>query len=222
MLTGLVLAAVCLGYLPTVEGLAIAIINANPLVAAPAVAVAAIRSRSRTDRVSHPELVGAFLRSVAAELRAGRSLRVALVDSARLDSRLGLDRVVRMAAAGRPMEQVADEMAACRGMSATATAVRVAAMTGGSAVPVFVALAADSADEGALARERRELTVQARWSVAIVAGFPLAVLCYQVMSGRAMELIRQGPLGVGLLAVGVTLLGLGLGSVAILMNRTKR
>ena len=222
MLSGLVLAAVCLGYLPPVEGLAIAIIHSHPLVAAPALAIAALRSRSRTDRVSRSELVAAFLRSVAAELRAGRSLRVALVDSAHLDSRLGLDRVVRVAAAGRPMEQVADEMAACREMSAIATAVRVAAMTGGSAVPVFVSLAADSADEGALARERRELTVQARLSIAIVAGFPIAVLSYHVISGRALELIRQGPLGAGLVTVGVTLLGLGLGSVAILLNRTKR
>jgi hypothetical protein len=59
-------------------------------------------------------------------------------------------------------------------------------------------------------------------SIAVVAGFPIAVLCYQVISGRAVELIRQGPIGVGLVTVGVTLLGLGLGSVAILMNRTKQ
>jgi Flp pilus assembly protein TadB len=216
------LAAVCLGYLPLVEGLAIAFIYAQPLVAVPVVGLAAVRSRKLAERTSHPELVAAFLRSVAAELRAGRSLRVALVDSARPDPRLGLARVVRVAAAGRPMEQVADEMAACPGMSGVATALRVAAMTGGSAVPVFESLATEATDEAALARERRELTVQARLSIAVVAGFPIAVLCYQVASGQAMDLVRQGPVGVGLLVIGVGLMGLGLGTVAILMRRARR
>lgn len=222
MLTGLMLAAVCLGYLPAVEGIAIVVIYAQPLAALPALALAVMRSRKAADRASHPELVAAFLRSVAAELRAGRSLRVALVDSARLDPRLGLARIVRVAAAGRPMEQVADEMATCPGMSGIATALRVAAMTGGSAVPVFESLAVDATDEAALARERRELTVQARLSIAVVAGFPIAILGYQLTSGQAMELVRQGFVGVALLAIGVGLLGLGLATVAILMRRARR
>jgi len=222
VLTGLILAAVCLGYLPRVEGTAIAVIYTQPLLAFPAVAVAVVRSRRAADRTSAPEQVAVFLRSVAAELRAGRSLRVALVDSARLDPRLGLDQIVRVAAAGRPMEQVADEMATHRGMSGIATALRVAAMTGGSAVPVFESLAVDATDEAALARERRELTVQARLSIAVVAGFPVAVLGYQVTSGQAMELVRQGSAGVALLVVGVGLLSLGLAVVAILMRRARR
>ena len=222
MLTALMLAAVCLGYLPLVEGLAIVLIYSEPLVAVPLVGLAAIRSRKLADRASQPEIVAAFLRSVAAELRAGRSLRVALVDSARVEARLGLTRVVRVAAAGRPMEQVADEMAACPGMMGVATALRVAAMTGGSAVPVFESLAADATDEAALVRERRELTVQARLSIAVVAGFPIAVLCYQVASGQAMDLVRNGPIGVGLLIVGASLLGLGLGTTAILLRRARR
>ncbi|HUP16641.1 MAG TPA: type II secretion system F family protein [Acidimicrobiia bacterium] len=222
MLTGLMLAAVSLGFVPAIEGIAVVVIHTQPVVALPAVALAVIRSRRASDRTSQPELIAAFLRSVAAELRAGRSLRVALVDSARLDPRLGLARIVRVAAAGRPMEQVADEMSTCPGMAGIATALRVAAMTGGSAVPVFESLAVDAADEAALVRERRELTVQARLSIAVVAGFPIAVLGYQVSSGQAMELVRQGSVGVGLLIVGVGLLGLGLGAVAILMRRARR
>ena len=222
MLTGVMLAAVSLGLVPAIEGIAVVVIYTQPIVALPALALAAIRSRRASDRTSQPELVAAFLRSVAAELRAGRSLRVALIDSARLDPRLGLSRIVRVAAAGRPMEQVADEMSTCPGMAGIATALRVAAMTGGSAVPVFESLAVDAADEAALVRERRELTVQARLSIAVVAGFPIAVLGYQISSGQAMELVRQGPVGVGLLIVGVGLLGLGLGAVAILMRRARR
>jgi Flp pilus assembly protein TadB len=222
MLTGLVLAAVCLGYLPGIEGIAVALIYTQPVVALPAVALAVMRSRKASDRTSQPELVATFLRSVAAELRAGRSLRVALVDSARLDPRLGLARIVRVAAAGRPMEQVADEMATCPGMTGIATALRVAAMTGGSAVPVFESLVVDATDEVALARERRELTVQARLSIAVVAGFPIAVLGYQVTSGQAMELVREGSAGVALLIIGVGLLGLGLAAVAFLMRRARR
>jgi len=219
VLTALLLGAVCLGYLPAVGGVAIAVIHAHPLVAVPALGMAVVRSRRLADRSSHPEMVASFLRSVAAELRAGRSLRVAVVDCARLDPRLGLSRVIRVAAAGRPMEQVADEMAACRGMEAVATALRVAALTGGSAVPVFESLAGDATDEAALARERRELTVQARLSIAVVGGFPLAVLCYQLVSGQAMRLVRQGTVGIGLLTLGVSLLALGLGAVALLMRR---
>ena len=222
MLTGVMLAAVSLGLVPAIEGIAVVVIYTQPVVALPALALAVIRSRRASDRTSRPELVAAFLRSVAGELRAGRSLRVALVDSARLDPRLGLARIVRVAAAGRPMEQVADEMSSCPGMSGIATALRVAAMTGGSAVPVFESLAVDAADEAALVRERRELTVQARLSIAVVAGFPIAVLGYQISSGQAMVLVRQGPVGVGLLIVGVGLLGLGLGAVAILMRRARR
>jgi Flp pilus assembly protein TadB len=222
VLTGLMLAAVSLGLVPAIEGIAVVVIYTQPVVALPAVALAVIRSRRASDRTSQPELVAAFLRSVAAELRAGQSLRVALIDSARLDPRLGLSRIVRVAAAGRPMEQVADEMSTCPGMAGIATALRVAAMTGGSAVPVFESLAVDAADEAALVRERRELTVQARLSIAVVAGFPIAVLGYQISSGQAMELVHQGSVGVGLLIVGVGLLGLGLGAVAILMRRARR
>ena len=222
MLTGLMLAAICLGYLPRVEGIAIVIIHSQPLIALPAVALAVVSSRKGADRASPPDLVAAFLRSVSAELRAGRSLRVALVDSARLDPRLGLARIVRVAGAGRPMEQVADEMATCPGMSGIASALRVAAMTGGSAVPVFESLAIDAADEAALARERRELTVQARLSIAVVAGFPIAVLGYQIASGQAMRLVRQGSAGIALLIVGVGLLSFGLAVVAILMRKARR
>ena len=222
MLIGLILAAVCLGYLPLVEGVAAAVVLFEPLMAVPAVGLAVIRSRRQANRSSHPELVAALVRSVSAELRAGRSLRVALVDSARIEPRLGLARVVRVAAAGRPMEDVADELSGCRGMSGIATAVRVSAMTGASAVPVFESLGTEAAEEAALARERRELTVQARLSIAVVAGFPIAVLCYQVASGQAIELVRQGPIGVGLLLIGVSLLGLGLGIVGLLMRRARR
>jgi Flp pilus assembly protein TadB len=218
----LLLAAVCLGYLPAAEGIAVIAIHTQPLVALPALALAVVRSRKAADRTSQPELIAVFLRSVAAELRAGRSLRVALVDSARLDPRIGLGRIVRVAAAGRPMEQVADVMATCPGMSAIATALRVAALTGGSAVPVFESLAVDATDEAALARERRELTVQARLSIAVVAGFPIAVLGYQITSGQAMELVRRGPVGVALLVIGVGFLGIGLGAVALLMRRARR
>ena len=220
-MTGLVLGAVCLGYLPAPAGIAIAVISANPWAAVPAVGIAVIRSRKLADRTSVPEMAAAMLRSVAAELRAGRSLRMALVDSARHEPRLDLGRMIRLAEAGRPMEQVADELGSCQGLSAAAAAVRVAAMTGGSAVPVFGSLAADAADEAALQRERRELTVQARLSIAVVAGFPIAVLSYQIFSGQAMGLIRQGPVGAGLLVGGVTLLGLGLAVVAILMRRAR-
>lgn len=89
-------------------------------------------------------------------------------------------------------------------------------------MPIFESLAVDATDEAALARERRELTVQARLSIAVVAGFPIAVLGYQISSGQAIELVRRGPVGVALLVIGVGFLGIGLGAVALLMRRARR
>lgn len=221
MLTALLLAAVLVGYLPVVGGIAVAVIHFNPILAVPALALAALKSHKATDRSAHSERIAVFLRAIASELRAGKSLRAALVDCARLDSNLGLSRVVRVAAAGRSMGEVADEVAACPGMKAVATALRVAATTGGSAVPVFESLASDASDEAALERERRELTVQARLSIGIVGGFPVAVIGYQVVSGQALRLVRQGPVGAGILVVGVALLAFGLGAVAVLMRKVR-
>jgi hypothetical protein len=64
--------------------------------------------------------------------------------------------------------------------------------------------------------------VHARLSIAVVAGFPIAVVGYQVASGQAMELVRAGSVGVAMLIIGVGLLGLGLTAVAILMRRARR
>jgi hypothetical protein len=66
VLIGLVLAAVCLGYLPLVEGVAAAVILSEPLMAVPAVGLAMIRSRKQANRMSHPELVASLIRSVSA------------------------------------------------------------------------------------------------------------------------------------------------------------
>ena len=72
MLIGLVLAAVCLGYLPLVEGITAAVILSEPLMAAPAIGLAMIKTRKQAKSASHPELVASLVRSVSAELRAGR------------------------------------------------------------------------------------------------------------------------------------------------------
>jgi hypothetical protein len=77
-------------------------------------------------------------------------------------------------------------------------------------------------DEASIDRERRELTVAARLSVAMVGGFPLVVFAYQLISGQAARLVRSGPLGAGTLVIGSLLLAAGLGAVALLLRRARK
>ena len=178
MLTGLVLAAVCLGYLPLVEGIADrGHLLSKPWWRLPAVGAGGDQ-KQEAGRSHVASRIGGCFPSIGGRRAQGRSLAAGGVGRQRSTRSLAwgwtgscgspqpADRWNKSPTRWRP----------ARACQAIATAVRVAAMTGGSAVPVFESLAADAADEAALARERRELTVQARLSIAVVAGFPIAVL----------------------------------------------
>lgn len=221
MLTAMLVAAGVAGLVPVVPALAIAVISHQPLVAVPLVVVAASHARRRRNRRSRHDIVAGFLRLMASELRAGRSLRIALVEGVSAHGELGLSQVGRMARAGRPLDEVAAVLAARPGLTAAAAALRVASWTGGSAAPAFESLAADAGDEAALERERRELTVGARLSVMLVAGFPLAVFAHQVVSGQAAVLATSGPLGLGAVVAGLSLLAGGI-TVTVAMLKVAR
>ncbi|HEY7565199.1 MAG TPA: type II secretion system F family protein [Acidimicrobiia bacterium] len=222
MLAALIGALGVLGPVPLAVGLTVSLIWLDPILATPVVMVAVLRARSNRNRQTRHDLVAGFLRTVAAELRAGRSLRAAISGAVESVDALGLAAVGRLARAGRPLAEVASELSAHEGLGLAATAVRVAARTGGSIVDVFEMLINEAVEDADLERERRTLTVQARLSIGLVGGFPLLVLVVQVLSGETGRLLARGPVGMGILAAGSALLLAGLIAVGVMLRRARR
>lgn len=163
--------------------------------------------RSRARRAL-PGAEADFLRGVAAEVEAGASIRQAVVAAADRAPTLGLDGVVRLAAAGRPAPEVADGLARALPINGrlAAAAYRLVAETGASASAVFAGLAVRAAGAGDMAREGRALTAQARLSAWLVGGLPVVAIAALSLAGRGPDPAGAGGLliaaGVGLIAVG--------------------
>jgi Flp pilus assembly protein TadB len=222
MLTSLVVGLALGGALPLQRGLLLALAWQNPAFACLPVVAGCVGAILQKRRAPAGGLVAAFHRTVAAELRAGRSLRLALAGACRSIPELNLVLVARLAEAGRPLEEVAARLALDQRLLPASTAVRVAGMTGGSVAVVFDALTAEAVDDEALRLEQRVLTVQARLSVAMVGGFPLVFLAGQLFSGQLSSLIARGPVGAGLVAIGVALISSGLLVVVWLIRRARK
>lgn len=222
MLTSLLLALSIGGLLPMRRGLLLALVWQNPALAClPVLGGWAYALRQK--RRAHPGgSVAAFHRTVAAELQAGRSLRLSLAGACRSVVELDIVRVARLAEAGRPLEEVAAILSTDKRLLPAATAVRVAGVTGGSVAGVFDALTAEAVDDEALRLEQRVLTVQARLSVAMVGGFPLVVLAGQLLSGELSRLVARGPVGAAMVAIGASLLASGLLVVVWLIRATRK
>jgi len=174
--------------------------------------------RSGTGR---DEVEAAYLQAVASELRAGSSLRHALSAAASRATGLRLERAVRLAAAGQPLDRVAEALGVAlpRLGALAASAVRTAGVTGGKAADVFDGLALLATEEVGLARERRAATAQARFSAWIVGGIPLGYLLYAGVSGKLAVLSIAGPGGRVLLAAGFLLL---MGGIAVMWGMLRR
>jgi tight adherence protein B len=172
-------------------------------------------------RTREPE-EAVVLRRAAAELKAGKSLRMALLAAAQ-GSSLDLGRAVRLGVAGRPLAEVAVALApAMKGGQAVAAAVRVAATTGGRVSEVFDRLAVMASEEAALRRERRVLTAQARLSAGIVGGFPLVFVFWLALGGGLARLIELGPVGLWVTVVGLGFLLSGIVVVLALLWKAER
>ncbi len=166
----------------------------------------------------------AFLHGVAAELRAGAGLRGALEGAAGRAPELPLGSVARQAATGRPLPEVAAELAAAlpgNGRLAAA-AVRTAGLTGGRVADVFDGLALMALEEAELARERRVATAQARLSAMIVAGLPVLFLGVLAATGRMELLSGAGAAGLALLTAGLGLLAAGVVAIWLMIRRAER
>ena len=148
-----------------------------------------------------------FLAAVHAELRAGASLRWALADAAAAQDSPILAATRRLAAAGAPIQEVADVL---RSLPVNgrrlATAIEVVAISGGRSANLFLRLADRAAADADLARQRRTLTTQARMSALVVGGMPILWMAFGGL-GRLQLLVESGAAAVAV--VGVMLEGVG-------------
>ena len=210
------------GVIPAVVGLGLALLWSWPIPATAVLIVAMAFSLLARRRESRSVLVAAWLRALAGEMRAGGSLRQALVSSAAAFPELGLGPVARAAQVGRPLSEIGAALSLSTEQRPAAAVLNVASLTGGSIVAVVEALAVEAADDHLLTQETRSLTVAARWSVGLVGGFPLVVLAVQVSRGEVAAMLNEGPVSQILIGLGVLLLTLGMGSVLLLMRRARR
>lgn len=174
-------------------------------------------------RAAGPDAEAAVLRAMAGELAAGASLRAAVAAAAGSAEGIDLSRAARLAAAGRPMGEVAAALEAALPVNGrrAAAALHLAGRTGAAPRRVLERLAGQAADLGALARERRAMTAQARLSAAVVGGAPLALLGVLAATGRIGGLAGD-PAGRVMLGVGLVLLVGGIGVVAAMVARADR
>lgn len=162
-------------------------------------------SRESLPRRRQPEAIDEvrFLSAIAADLRAGASVRSAIAAAASGESDPMLQTVRRLALAGAPFSEVAGSLGnlPVNGRRVSA-ALRVVEEVGGRSAGVFAGLADRALAEADLARERRVLTTQVRMSAAVVGGLPLVSLLVGGV-GRIGTLAASGPGGMVVATVGV-------------------
>ena len=174
------------------------------------------RRKSRPD----PYQEVAYLQAVSAELRAGRSLRQALVDAGTRAPDLDLARMARLCRSGRPMLEVAE--AASEALPGTghlaAAAVRIGAESGGRVSAAFATLAGIQTDRIELRREVTAAGAAARASVAVLTVLPVGGLLAAAATGMLSDLMSMGSVGPVLVGLGAVLL-IGGASVTLILGR---
>jgi len=218
----LVLAAIALGSgVPAAAVGAGWLMTTQPMLGLAAASAWVLVSRHRrAGSAPGPDDEAAFLHGLASELAGGAAPRAALTAAAGRAPRLALGRAVRLADAGMPAERVAPVLEAALPANGrlVAGAWLLCSRSGGPATSIFNALALRSAEEGALRRERRALTAQARASAWVVAGLPMLLLAAMALTGR---LDVADPTLAGVIVTGVTLQAAGV-AVVVMMLRGAR
>lgn len=161
----------------------------------------ALMSWGRRSR-SAPLDEAAWLGAVASELRAGASVRSAIVNAATAASDHAVVRAQRLAQAGAPMEEIAVAVQELpENGRRLAAALQVVGRSGGRSAQVFDGLADRAVEAVRRSRERRALTTQVRLSAIVVAGLPLLSL-FLGGAGRIGRLVTSGSAGATLAAIG--------------------
>lgn len=185
----------------------------------PALAVTAVVvSVSLRSRPGSPDGEASVMVGIAGELRAGQSLRGAIVAAAGGES---LAPVRRLALAGVPMPEVAELMAERLGGDRwmTRAVLTVADRTGGSTAAAFEQLAAHALARRQLQRERRSATAPALLEALMVGGIPFGLVLSRLVQG---ELFREGGVEGILVATGTVMVTCGSALVAWMVWRAAR
>ena len=173
---------------------------------------------ARRQRAGHVD-EAAFLASIAANLRAGQSMRAALHEAAELEEDGSLRLVGKLALAGAPLAEMGPllERLPVNG-SRVSAAMQVVEISGGRSAAVFGGLADRAGEESNRRRERRVLTAQARLSAAIVAGLPFV----GVLLGGFSRIATLAAAGVGGFVVAAVGLGMQAVGVAVVWRMAIR
>jgi Flp pilus assembly protein TadB len=208
----MLLAAVCVAVLcvvgtPWAVVAFAGVIGTSPpaAVVAAACAVAVDRWRRRQRRGDTP-VEAVLLRSLAADLAAGVSLRMALQRS---PSPLVTSRVRRMCALGASMRSIGSAMRERLPTTGPGFAVLmdVSDLTGGSVADALHLLAGHATEHARLDRERSVSASQAKFSALVVGVVPMAIAAILVVvrgvpePGGAAILLPMG-LGAAMMAAG--------------------
>lgn len=218
----LLAAAIATGAHPAVIGIA-ALAIVEPRLVILGAAAWAVFSFGQRRRTSDADTEAAFLRALAAELRGGTSLRLALSEAA-VRFPLGLEPAARLAAAGMPMEGIAPQLRerlVHNGVTAAA-ALELSSWSGARTATVFEGLADRATEAAEMRRDQRAATTQARLSAWVVGLAPLVFTGLVLAGGGVGSLGAAGGVGVLVIAAGVALEIAGLAAVALILRREAR
>jgi Flp pilus assembly protein TadB len=173
-----------------------------------------LRRTAGPDRFGH-----LLLLDIAADLRSGMTLRAALA----VDTRLPPP-VVRMAAAGRPVRELAGALVASDvpGSRLLAPALSMVGEAGGSAASVFGSVAGMLIDDDLVKREIRTAVAGPLAQAVVVGGVPLAALGWSVVSGSFFDALDRGGVSAVLTVVGACQVLVGALVVWLLIRRVGR
>lgn len=205
--------AVTLGAGFVLGGLALAVLAGAAAVAGPALVLRTRRGRG--DEQLERDLPVA-LEAVARSLRSGASLRQAVAEAAEATpGRLGreLGTVAGQVERGAPLVEALEGLAARRpgpGVRLAVAALCLGVETGGAQAKAVDGVAATLRDRSGVAAEVRALSSQARVSAVVIGLAPVAFGGFAAATDpRTADFMFSTPAGLLLLAVGVTLDGLG-------------
>jgi len=203
---------------PTLIGptVAIADVRLMSLAAVVAVGVALRHGRpSSADEVS-------FLSGLAAHMRAGGSIRQAIVEVGST-SPLGLDGAVRLASAGRSIEDVVARLQPSLPISGTAVGMALTAgsLSGGRLAAALDAIVQLVFDEADLKREVDAATAASRSSAWLISSIPMVGMGVVVASGRLATLAELGSAGWIMVGLGSGLLMAGAAAMALLARSVR-
>jgi Flp pilus assembly protein TadB len=209
----LVAAAWVVGVPPLIVG-AGAVMVVNPPVGIAALVAAAFVARHRHRRAQRVDEVG-FLRSIAAAVTAGSTLRSAIRDG---DAAIVTARTRRLCDTGMPLARVGRSLRdSLPENGATFGAVcALSEQTGSTLAPTLHVLTRRAVDVADMERHRVVATAQARFSAIVVGVAPLVVtLVLIVMRGMPGD---GNPVAVGSIIVGAGMQVAGVAAVSALAS----